>query len=443
MVPEHMHNTAIQNAWWIYTGKIRHLLYCCFFFFMPFTQALTFKIGFPLKFSEMALIMLSTMFVIFDKKVQLPRSVTVLISALTLAITVSFVVNLFSTYPYLLKDYDTRFGYKGDSLARYIYYLLAVLAFLISVQIFLTDTNRYIRVWIYGALTAAIYTWYLSIFSALHLPYYLLPGMENPPQMIGNNIIRCGTFPEGNSMGLFFLASAALSLYIKRYKEALFLFASVLPTFSTLTVLSLFVFLCIYLKKYIFKRPSVIIACLLILIPTLYFATKTQAYRLYVHNKLFGATMTVTNEGSYSRVDRLISLKSAYNMGKDNPVWGVGLSNYARHYAHYLKGLGLTTSTVETFTRAGVKTIPNNIYGEIWGESGAIAFFLFIVLLIQLLFYARTEKDNILTGMLIVMCICFNAYPSFIMIYLWCCMALPVAHFVKSQQKNPPRNVPA
>lgn len=431
-----MNQYAIRNTWWKYTEKIRDSLYCCFFFFMPFTQALTFKIGFPLKFSELALVILGGMFILFNKQVKLPKSIALFVSLLFFLITCSVVINLFWTYDYPLKEYATRFGYYGDSIARYVYFILALLTFLVSVEIFLTNTVRYIKVWIYGALTAAFYTWYLSISSALHLPYFLLPGMENPPQMISGSIIRCGTFPEGNSMGLFFLMSGAFALYIRKHLSATFLFISIIPTFSTLSIVSLFIFLVIYLKNFIAKKPSLLLALALLLIPVIYFGSQTKAYKIYIHDKLFTKGMRITNEGSYSKVDRLVSLKNAFQMGIDNPVFGVGLSNYSRHYEKYLYQQNLDAQTLPTFIRAGEKTIPNNIYGEIWAESGVLVFVVFLLLLIQLFFYAAYDKRRILTGMLVCLLFCFNAYPSFIMIYLWACMALPVAHYINHKTQT-------
>lgn len=431
-----MNPYAIRNAWWNYTEKVRDGLYCCFFFFMPFTQALTFKIGFPLKFSELALLILGCMFILFKRQVKLPKGIALIISLLFLLITCSVIINLFWTYTYPLKEYSTRFGYYGDSIARYVYFILALLTFLVSVEIFQTNTVRYIKVWIYGALTAAFYTWYLSIFSALHLPYFLLPGMENPPQMISGSIIRCGTFPEGNSMGLFFLMSGTFAAYIRKYLSAAFLFLSIIPTFSTLSIVSLFIFLVIYLKKFIVRKPSLIIGLALLMIPVIYFGSQTRAYKIYIHDKLFTKGMKITNEGSYSKVDRLVSLKNSFQMGIDNPVFGVGLSNYGRHYESYLYRQNLDAENIPTFIRAGEKTIPNNIYGEIWAESGVLSFIIFLVLLIQLFFYAAYDKRMILTGMLVCLLICFNAYPSFIMIYLWSCMALPVAHYTNYKIKT-------
>jgi len=83
----------------------------------------------------------------------------------------------------------------------------------------------------------------------------------------------------------------------------------------------------------------------------------------------------------------------------------------------------------KTLVRPNSRVIPNNIYLEIWAESGGIALFLFLLLLGLLLYYCRADSTKAIFPGLVCMILCFNAYPSFIMIYLWCFMALPVANY--------------
>lgn len=205
-----------KKAWWASLEQIRETLYAVFFFFMPFTQALTFNIGFPLKISEFVLIILAFLYIYLDRKVQLPIAITRILTLFFFTVTLSLVINLIWHYPYDLAEHPTRFGYLGDSITRYIYFLLALCAFFISADIFMSNTEKFIKIWLKGAIAAAIYGWYLMLFSLLHLPVIFLPGMENPPQTIGNGIIRCGTFLEGNYMSLYLLISAGMSLYIKK-----------------------------------------------------------------------------------------------------------------------------------------------------------------------------------------------------------------------------------
>ena len=80
--------------------------------------------------------------------------------------------------------------------------------------------------------------------------------------------------------------------------------------------------------------------------------------------------------------------------------------------------------------RPGSKVIPNNIYLELWSESGGTTLILFLALFCILLYYSRHDATNTLFAALLCMLLCFVAYPSFIMIYLWAFMALPVADHI-------------
>lgn len=424
---------AKVNRWWYYTGEIRSLLYVVFFFFMPFTQALTFNVGFPLKFSELAILLLGSFYLLFDRKVPLPRSFAIALSAFFFIVTVSFIINLFWLYPYPLKSYESRFGYAGDSISRYFYFIIALLSLIVSVDIFLNDTTRFVKLWLYGAVLAAAYACYLTIFSFLRWPVYLLPGMKNPPQMISGYIIRCGTFAEGNYMGLFLFLSGVMSFYIRKFKTGIFLFASVFTSFATLSILSVFLFLILYLKRFIFRKKFVPYFILggLLLIPALHFFTATKFYNEYIYKKIFGSPTHVSGEASLSKVDRILTGKVAYRTAIHNPVLGVGLSNFGRHYDRYYTRDNLSLRDYKTFQRKNYKIVPNNIYLEVWSECGTMALLLFLAILILLLYYSYFDKA-LFYGMICLL-LCFIAYPSFIMIYLWAFLALPIANYCKKK----------
>jgi hypothetical protein len=425
---------TIQQIWWKQLEQLRIFLYGAFFFFMPFTQALTFNIGFPLKLSELALFLLSFVYLICNRRVLLPRTITLLVSALVFIVSLSVFIALLRDYDYPLKEYITRFGYKGDSIARYVYFLLAVFSFVISVDIFLENTMKFIRIWVGGAIVAALYSWYLVLFSSLHLPVYLLPGMQHPPQTIFGGIIRCGTFLEGNMMGLYLLISGGLAFYIRKYRSGLFLLISVFTTFSTLAIIGVIFFLFSYFKSIFLTQKYLpyFITGILIAVPLLIYFTHTNFYEQNIRKKIFSSTTEINSEAAYSKADRFMLIKTAYIMGMDHPALGVGLSNYGRHYDHYFNSLPMRQDMRVAFARKNAKPIPNNIYLEVWAESGLFALILFCSFLICLLFYTRSDKTRVLLPVLLVMLFCFNAYPSFIMIYLWAFMALPVAGYIKA-----------
>jgi len=198
----------------------------------------------------------------------------------------------------------------------------------------------------------------------------ILPSRKVPHRMI----FRL----KGNIMGLYLVLSASLCFYIRRFKTGVFLLVSALSTFSTLGIVSAFLFLLIYLQRVIFQRKYMVwfIPAAAALGILLYLFSGTDLYQHYVYKKLFAKTEKVDDfVTAYSKADRLFSIKDAYGMGLANPVLGVGLANYARHYNHYIDKTNIDPAFAKTLVRPNSRVIPNNIYLEIWAESGGIALF--------------------------------------------------------------------
>ena len=74
-----------------------------------------------------------------------------------------------------------------------------------------------------------------------------------------------------------------------------------------------------------------------------------------------------------------------------------------------------------------MRAIPNNVYMEVWAEYGIIGFLFFIMFLATTLWIAIKLKNTILTGGLLAMYLSLNAFPSFIMLFLWVYLAIPYA----------------
>src|SRR5690606_22974124 len=107
------------------------------------------------------------------------------------------------------------------------YFVIDILVLFISYKAFKANREKVITWWFYGSVIAAIYSIYLFSFSLLKIPVYLLPGMDNPPQMLRfglNNVIRCRTFKEGNYMGVYLLICFIVAKFSKRKKLATFFF---------------------------------------------------------------------------------------------------------------------------------------------------------------------------------------------------------------------------
>ena len=96
-------------------------------------------------------------------------------------------------------------------------------------------------------------------------------------------------------------------------------------------------------------------------------------------------------------------------MAIDNPIFGIGISNYAKHSDYYDRDKRIYTNT-------NIKVIPNNVYVEIVSELGFISFSLFIIFLYKIY---KLISNNILMGGFLGCCLYFNALPSYTIIVIW------------------------
>lgn len=401
-----------------------------FLIFLPFTQALTINIFFPLKISEIALVVL--LFFYLNKKAIRSSSIwfanaNMILLLFCVIVTLSFIVNIYWHYPYPPKVFPFRINRVGDSFIRLCYFYLCLLAYYVSFKFLIKDI-KLLDKWILGALIAAIYGWYLFLFSKFNLPYIKLPGMDEVPLSL-NGFIRCGTFKEGNYFGLYLILSASIAFYLQKKKEGWFLLFSVIITLSTISILSAFVFLLFYFRRKFFKI-NYFLKIVPIVVFSLFIFTKTDFYKLYIYGKLFDSAKTLTN-GNFSKVDRIITGQVAIDSGLDNPFLGVGPANYALHYDHYNYYKKIVFNRNEYFDhlaqRKNIRSIPNNVYLEVLSEYGIIAFVLFIVFLVSILIKSYNLKQDALTGGMLALILSLNAFPSFIMLFIWVFISIPFA----------------
>ncbi|KJD34109.1 hypothetical protein PK35_05105 [Tamlana nanhaiensis] len=409
------------------------VIFSLFIFFLPFTQALTLNVGFPLKMSE--LFLFGLIFIFLGKKVKLSafknvNRISLLIVLFLIWAILSFVINIAWKYDYPLKEFPFRINALGDSLLRVFYIVLNFLAFFISVHFF-KNRSYLLKYWVYGAILASIYAWYLFISSSLNLPYFKLYGMQESPQNL-NGIIRCGTFREGNYFGLFLLLSGAISFYLKKNKTGIFLLLTIITTFSTISIFSAFVFL-IFTQRRKFFRKSVFYKILL-LIPIVFICflvfINSSYYEKYIDSKLSSPSNVLTSE-SFSKNDRTLTARIGYFQGINNPFFGVGPYNYGLHYDEYNDFeeyfLNNNEWSLEFYQRKNKRAIPNNVYIEVLAEYGIVGFIIFVCILLKILQVAFKNKSDLITGSLIGIFISFNAFPSFIMLFVWVFFAIPIA----------------
>lgn len=417
-------------------------LFNYFLFFLPFTQALTINLFFPLKISELLLFLI--FFIFIQKKwnhefIKTMKKAEVLFLFL-IVVSFSFLANSFWVYDYTLKSIPFRIGKIPDSFLRLVYIYINVIAFVISIYFIGKNKISSLNYWINGAILAAIYGWYLFIFSALDLPYFKLFGMDDNPQTL-MGIVRTGTFKEGNFFSLFLILSCSIAFYLKKVRTAWFFIITVLTTFSTIGLLSAFLFLLVYFKRRIFKKYNIKIFLLTspAILVAIIFLLKTDFYEKYVYDKLFTPIENLT-PSNLSKVDRYLTGRIAFKEGVNNPFVGVGPNNYPLHYDKYNNIKDIVKNNTEWslnyFKRENRKAIPNNVYLEVWAEYGIIGFLLFLLFLLNTLFVAIRIKNVAIIGGLVAMYLSLNAFPSFIMIFLWVFFAIPYALLYQQQISN-------
>lgn len=396
-----------------------------FLFFLPYSYALTIRLGFPLKISEITLILYTTwwlFFIFYNKRypaIFKERSIKIylilLLSFFTFALT-SFFINTQWQYSYHSPQIAYRYTPSIDSLLKSLYILVIIMASLISYMAFSCHQKHYyLKVLNVGAISSAIYAWYLFVFGLYEWDVYLLPGMDSWPQhglFSFGHFIRCGTFKEGNYAGLFFLTVSAINIYQKKYFFGVLIILGAVPTFSSMVLLGLISFICtlaiykiIALKKYLY------IFVLFIPIITYIPLSQNKDFNFLV-SKFFTTENEKFEDAQNSKNERVNLSKAALNIGLDNPFFGVGLSNYSYHFPHY--------NPSETINhRANFKYIPNNIYLEIFSELGTIGLLIFVLILIFFLIQSLIDKTGVLFSAYIMYLIYFIAFPTFSILFVW------------------------
>jgi hypothetical protein len=395
-----------------------------FFLFLAFNYALTFRLSFPLKISEIALFLLIGLMLIKTRFriLVLHTPVFKILSFFVVWVFLSMLVNLFWNYPYDLASYESRFGYKFDSILKFIYLTIAFGAFIIASNVFVLTPRKYLNILIFGALIATIYSWHLFLGSLLGFPILLLPGMDEEPQMLAfldMVIIRSGTFKEGNYMGFFLLFAAIIAFYHNRKLVGYFFLFSILTTVSSMAFICSGIFLSLYIFHTMFNKRRVFVLLLSCIVALAGFAIlmQTESFRFFFLSKII-STQDAYQGNEFSRLDRLNSSIIGINIGLENPVFGAGISNYALHFDHFNKNNDFAKN---------YKSIPNNVYAEILSETGFVGLFLFLWFLWALYRLTSLDKSRILRFGFIASIVYLLAFPTFTILFIWVFFALIAA----------------
>ena len=400
--------------------KLIKPLFLLFVFFLPFHYALTFKLGFNIKVSEVCMCLLiillhKEIFTHF-KKLVIQEKIFALFVIWT---TISFFVNYFYQYDYTLGTVPHRFGKEFDAVSKLLYLYFIFLGFIIFHILVPKFGKKSITFFEFGIYTACAYTWYLAIVSIQEKTPFLLPGMDDFPQhsllSIGH-FIRCGTFKEGNHMGLLLLISFFVGIQYKRWLLVVISLLTLLPTVSTMALLCVAIFIIIkaliYISNHGYKWlliPSIIITFCLF-----YSLRNNQDVKLLVIQKIFPEkenTDYSKDWGAFSKAQRLNYMRVATKIFSDNPFFGVGIANYGLHFDHYNQFPETKYQKIKPY-----KPITNNVYFEILAEQGIIGLILFCCLFVVV--YKNSIHYPLNFGLLSVL-IYFIAYPSYTLFFVF------------------------
>lgn len=381
--------------------------------FLPFAQALTLNIGFPLKISEVFIFLSLALFLADHRyiKIQIPLSAAIYG---ILFIMVSFFSTVYSQFNSdLAANIDYRGGQALDGAMRVIYLAFGFFAFLVLYAASLRNSALISRAWLVGLSLTVLYHVYtmfafISIGEAL-----LLPGLERHQLgWVGNmQIPRSGTFKEGNFASIYYLASLAISIHFKNKIFAVISVCGLMLTLSTAALAGLFVFaLTYFLFRYGVTFKSIRNIVLSAVVALAAFIQLDIAAKFVLAAGVSGGV-------------RLNVVMTGINIFLANPIFGVGLGGYGYYFALYEWNSDLSKLSV------AAKQIPNNIYVELLSEVGLVGTTLFIIFLsvwIRKAWKIKQKNPEFISFALSAM-VAFVAFPTFNVLYVWCFYGISLA----------------
>ncbi len=404
-------------------------------FSLPFTQAMTINLKFPFKIYEIALLV-SGMLFFSNGRIPLLSSarrelgllaIFIFIVSLVLLIRVLFPVEGITT-----SGFEFRFGSVGDAVAKFLYLLLAVFGFYIVSLYSFRDEAGIVKAWLYGAILASIYSMYLFLTSFLRLEPLLLPGLDAVQRITiaEFSFIRSGTFQEGNFLGLYLLLSTAIAIYARRIMIAIFLTVAIILTFSTVSLIGIISFWFLFYWDKISKLAlSLRLAYIAVYSSLIFLVFITLNDNAYIKTVLIEKLIGGTNDSSaLSKYDRLNQSVTGINMFVDNPIVGVGLSQYGYYYKKYQY-----TDKFDNLHQD--KMIPNNIYVELLSELGILGFVVFMLFLYSIYLRSRIHSLAPLRYGMLSMFLVFLAFPTYSLMFLWTFWGLIVGVSIKASHE--------
>lgn len=415
---------------------------------LPFNYGLTLQIGFNFKIYEIVFLiylLVSIICTLYSGTISVKLQeenfdINIIVSVLFCSFVLS---NLIAFYYFNINIGDAGIYYQW-AVGRFSPFLnspIAVAYVVFSLLIFLfflhnisqLTINSALKVWVAGAVLCVVYLAYCNVALFVGLPEILLPGMDEGFQfgnVFGREIIRSGTFKEGNFLSGYLLASSVFSYYLYlnenriRYLFFSLIFtSSIFLTLSTVGVILIFLFWILYFsanmlfirkisRQALFKSLIIIISVVVLLNVS---GIKEYFSEIIIEKVIY--TDIAESSTAYSKFDRIDSLIKAVEIFFDYPLSGVGTYNFGYYYPLYW--------TEELFPDGTeFKKIPNNVYIQLLCENGIIViipFLIFFAIIFRRFIRIKQKKKEhlLMISLFLAILIKWNAYPSYTLVYDW------------------------
>lgn len=397
----------------------------------PFQKAFTIDLGFPLKASEIAIILAIGTWVFSRRKTEAKSKIRL---EKTMVGTIAGIALVSTAYNLLLPvPVGNDSGYGGDPTRDMVTYLAYALMVLIAWSAFTGLSSekmaRALGVALRLCVLACIFQyvlWLAGDIAALRLfRYELVTGSA-----YGISSPRNGPFMEGNYLGFF----GGIGLFIAaKYRDKVGIFCAlfcVLFSQSTNALLAVVVAaLATALIRPSVRWQSVVgfaamaFGAAALLVPQLQRFVTFQLGKLGVSDGGYGAS-----EVSQSITVRSDKSEWAFRMALDNFVLGVGPGRFGLHFDEY------STRAMDAYSG---RALVESAYGQLAAELGLIAFLAIIVLLASLAVKSlRRSAADFAT--VVFVAVALSAAPSWTTITIW----IAFAYLASAAKEEPVRITP-
>lgn len=386
--------------------------------FLPFTKALSFDFGFPMKISEI-LFSLSLLHAPFFLKFSVTKNVSYFSQYYFAFLIFAFISFLLVFIGF--RDFDFFISQKIDAIKKILQIFFGFAIFYLIYFSFKYLNKSIFYAWMTGTVISLVYLLYTQICFALFGSAKLLPGLERHQQysVAGFETLRSGTFHEGNTAGLYFLLSLILATHFRNKIFIVISAAAIVCTFSISAFAGLVVFAGLY-KLTIKKNRS----------RNLLYLLGTLILSLALSTEILKDRFSRDPGSSYNV--RLNETLTGLDMFGQNALLGVGLAQYSYRFNEYEWNWRYSL-----FVNSA-KRIPNNVFIELGTEGGIFLLSAFICLWLAWVYYQPAQGRRLAIAAMISIFTVFLAYPSYNLIFIWCFAAVIFAKNDDSGPKSEP-----